>query len=379
MKLIVFFFFSTVVCSLSFGQSAKKRNKQLLAQYALEQQKQDSAYASFVRADKTSDSIRSVLNKKISRMTDAERAASRAYSDGTARENQLMALGADPNVLVHYDTQIESIPRYLGEVKQMKETARNEVKFNKVSGELALDGLKVKEQNTLLQEKITEYQAHSESNKIRRQELDEKNAKLFAYVPKLDSLTSIYQVYNEALLVKKTKLQEKLDELRSNYAQKGPKGFPEGYKTVFPDVFPVPQDQLKPYSDTKKEVAESFDPVPMPVEDKKLAGSEIYVVVDEQASFPGGLEAMKAYFAKNLNYPESAKEAAISGKVFVRFVVSEKGDISDVKVMRGVSGCKECDLEAIRVMKGMPKWIPAKINGQAVKSQFNLPVNFVAQ
>ncbi|MNY67333.1 Gram-negative bacterial tonB protein [compost metagenome] len=87
---------------------------------------------------------------------------------------------------------------------------------------------------------------------------------------------------------------------------------------------------------------------------------------------------MYAYLEKNLRYPESAKEAAISGKVFVQFVVSEKGDITESQVVKGIRGCKECDLEAIRVIRMMPKWIPAKINGQAVKSKFNLPVNFVS-
>ncbi|MNK09770.1 Gram-negative bacterial tonB protein [compost metagenome] len=368
-------------CTSAFSQSAKKRNKQLTAQVALEQQKQDSAYALFEAAERKSDSIRMVLKKKISRMTDAERAASRAYSDGTDREKKLIALGVDPNVVVHYDSQIESIPKYMGEVKQAKEIIRTEVKFNKVSDKLNLDGLKVKEQNTLLQEKITEYQDHAGSNKMRQQELDAKNLELLAFSPKLDSLTSIYEVYKEALLLKKTKLQNKLGELRADYAQKGPKGFSEAYRKVFPDVFPVLQDQL--ITDFGSETLESEgyigqDIVPVPKDDKKPGASEIYTIVDEQASFPGGIKEMYAYLEKNLRYPESAKEAAISGKVFVQFVVSEKGDITESQVVKGIRGCKECDLEAIRVIRMMPKWIPAKINGQAVKSKFNLPVNFVS-
>ena len=103
------------------------------------------------------------------------------------------------------------------------------------------------------------------------------------------------------------------------------------------------------------------------------------MVLDEPASFPGGMEAMKTYMVKNLRYPETLKETGISGKVFVKFVVSEKGELSNVQVMKGLSGCKECDMEVVRVVKGMPKWIPGKDKGKAVKSYYNLPVMFSAQ
>jgi len=98
--------------------------------------------------------------------------------------------------------------------------------------------------------------------------------------------------------------------------------------------------------------------------------------VDEYAEYIGGRPAMLAYMQKNFHYPETAIEQEIEGKVFTQFVVSKEGDISDVTVERGIAGCSECDKEAIRVVKKMPRWKPGKKNGRAVASYFNLPVYF---
>ncbi|MGV3612764.1 MAG: energy transducer TonB [Fluviicola sp.] len=105
----------------------------------------------------------------------------------------------------------------------------------------------------------------------------------------------------------------------------------------------------------------------------------IYEVVDEPAGFTGGMAALQKYIAENLIYPETAKESGLQGKCFLQFVVSENGYISDVKVKKGVTDCPECDKEAIRLVKGMPKWKPGEINGRSVNSVFSLPVSFKLQ
>ncbi len=102
----------------------------------------------------------------------------------------------------------------------------------------------------------------------------------------------------------------------------------------------------------------------------------IYDVVNEPADFPGGLVALKKYMADNLKYPETAKENGLEGKCYLQFIVSENGYISNVKVKKGVTDCPECDMEAIRLVKAMPKWIPGKVNGKVVNSIFTLPVLF---
>jgi protein TonB len=103
---------------------------------------------------------------------------------------------------------------------------------------------------------------------------------------------------------------------------------------------------------------------------------EITRQVDEPAEFPGGMTAMKKFIAANLVYPESAKDAGIQGKCYLNFVVGADGKISDIKIMRGVPDCPDCDKAAVRVVKQMPDWIPGKVAGKPVKSSYNLPVVF---
>ncbi len=104
---------------------------------------------------------------------------------------------------------------------------------------------------------------------------------------------------------------------------------------------------------------------------------EIFTVVQEMPEFPGGIAEMMKFIQKNIVYPPSAREAGISGKCFLRFVVNEDGKISNVEILKGVPGCPECDKEAIRVVKSMPSWKPGKQNGKEVKVYFQLPINFV--
>jgi protein TonB len=101
---------------------------------------------------------------------------------------------------------------------------------------------------------------------------------------------------------------------------------------------------------------------------------EIFEFVEQMPEFPGGEDAMMAYIQKNLKYPKQAVENNIDGKVVVNFVVNESGDISDVKVMRGIK--YGCDEEAMRVVRGMPNWKAGKQNGKAVKVSYSLPITF---
>lgn len=104
--------------------------------------------------------------------------------------------------------------------------------------------------------------------------------------------------------------------------------------------------------------------------------TEIYTSVDIMAAYPGGVTEMKKYLAENLHYPENARRFELQGKCFVRFIINKKGKISDVKIIKGVPDCPECDAEAICVVQHMPCWKPAKLHGKKVPSYFNLPVTF---
>lgn len=113
-------------------------------------------------------------------------------------------------------------------------------------------------------------------------------------------------------------------------------------------------------------------------EDKGGDTEEIFIA-DEPAEYPGGREAMLRYLGSTIIYPQGPAELGIEGKCYIQFVVSKKGDISDVQVMRGVEDCPECDKEAVRVIKNMPLWRPGRVKGKAVNSYFNLPVKFALQ
>ncbi|MEI8004801.1 MAG: energy transducer TonB [Bacteroidota bacterium] len=105
--------------------------------------------------------------------------------------------------------------------------------------------------------------------------------------------------------------------------------------------------------------------------------AEVFLIVEEPPTFPGGEAALYKWLGENLKYPEEAKELGIQGRVFVSFVVEPDGSTSNAVVKRGIGG--GCDEEAIRIVKAMPKWGPGKQRGQPVRVQFNLPIKFTLQ
>jgi protein TonB len=139
------------------------------------------------------------------------------------------------------------------------------------------------------------------------------------------------------------------------------------------------QEEVKDVNvSTKDQEGEKDLPV-VPTEDTgpgEAAAPEIFTVVEEMPEFPGGAMEMMKYIQKNIQYPAMAREAGISGKCFLKFVVTGEGTISDVQILKGVAGCPDCDKEAMRVVKSMPKWKSGKQNGRAVSVYFNLPINF---
>ena len=92
------------------------------------------------------------------------------------------------------------------------------------------------------------------------------------------------------------------------------------------------------------------------------------------ASFPGGKAAQDEYIAKNLKYPERAKENGIEGVVGVVFVVNPDGSVGNIKIKRMVD--PDLESEAIRLVKSMPKWQPATDNGTPTESTAEVDVNF---
>lgn len=104
---------------------------------------------------------------------------------------------------------------------------------------------------------------------------------------------------------------------------------------------------------------------------------EVFVVVEQQPDYPGGLDALRTFLNKNLTYPRSATQAGVSGRVFVSFVVNTDGSLTEVQVLKGIGF--GCDEEAIRVIRQMPRWRPGKQSGRAVRVKFNLPIAFTLE
>ena len=118
-------------------------------------------------------------------------------------------------------------------------------------------------------------------------------------------------------------------------------------------------------------------PPPPPVIEKK--DPVIETVVDEFAEFPGGRKALVKFLQENIQYPDIARELGLSGKSVLKFVVNTDGTIKTVSIVRGMKDCKECDNEAVRVVRKMPRWAPAKKGGKTVASYFILPVEFAIE
>ncbi len=99
------------------------------------------------------------------------------------------------------------------------------------------------------------------------------------------------------------------------------------------------------------------------------------VEVDESPKFVGGDKGMYEWLYKHKRYPASAQEKGIEGRVTMHFVVEKDGSIGPVKIARS-SKDKDLDAEATRLTKAMPKFIPAKKNGQPVRCWYTLPISF---
>jgi protein TonB len=104
------------------------------------------------------------------------------------------------------------------------------------------------------------------------------------------------------------------------------------------------------------------------------ATDEIFMVVEDQPTPSGGMQAFYKYVGKNLKYPSQARRMGIEGKVFVQFVVDKDGSLSDVKAIKGIGA--GCDQEAVRVIKEAPRWNPGKQRGRPVRVRMVLPITF---
>ena len=137
----------------------------------------------------------------------------------------------------------------------------------------------------------------------------------------------------------------------------------------------VEESTIQASDDTQAAVEVKYTPVE--VEEEEVEEEQIFQIVEEAASFPGGIGECMKWLSKNIKYPTISQENGVQGRVIVQFVVNRDGTIVDAKVVRGVD--PYLDKEALRVVNLMPKWTPGKQRGKAVRCQFTLPVQFRLQ
>jgi TonB family protein len=134
---------------------------------------------------------------------------------------------------------------------------------------------------------------------------------------------------------------------------------------IAPPPPPPPSAKTSESNDNVKVVKE---------ESKDESETEPFVVVEEMPAFPGGDGALLKYIGENTIYPEISKAQNIQGRVIIRFCVTEKGGVSHISVLKGVS--PELDAEAMRVVKTLPDFNPGKQGGKPVPVWYMVPITF---
>ncbi len=371
-----------IISSVSYGQSKKKINTRLRNELKVMNLAYDSIYSVYTDQSKQLAGVyKAIVTGMLDLKTKREQAQLTLEKVFTLHR-QLKALGFDSNTLV--------------DLREMKNFDLSEYKVN-LAEEKALttphpykvtyDTLMLKEWKVDIQNERIKAQLLVFKNAIvlTKEEVKSKSEAFQHLKPISFTVDSLNTWYDNSLKITSENyrvLKNKMDELKENYRLKGPKGFSEAYRQQFPDIHNIADGRPPVVRDYDYETMygsrdEVFVPAPpAPQKLPKSAADEIYEYVDEPASFPGGMDALKKYLMENINYPQTAKDAGISGKVYLKFVVSSNGTISNVKVMRGVADCPECDKEALRVVKNMPNWVPGKNKGKSVNSFLNLPVQF---
>lgn len=101
---------------------------------------------------------------------------------------------------------------------------------------------------------------------------------------------------------------------------------------------------------------------------------KVYEVCEQMPIFEGGDAALLKYLRENLKYPDKTKDRGVQGRLVIGFIVEKDGSLTDVKVLRPVD--IDLDAEVLRLVKGMPKWIPGCQDEQLVRVRYNVPVSF---
>ncbi|MDR0537599.1 MAG: energy transducer TonB [Tannerellaceae bacterium] len=137
------------------------------------------------------------------------------------------------------------------------------------------------------------------------------------------------------------------------------------------------QEIVSSEDNSKAAQVQTYVPPAVANNDDEEASQEVFAIVEEMPSFPGGDTEMMKFLNGNIKYPVIAQENGVSGRVIIQFVVNKDGSIVEAAVVRGVD--PSLDKEALRVVNSMPKWTPGKQRGKPVRVRYTVPVTFKLQ
>ncbi len=157
------------------------------------------------------------------------------------------------------------------------------------------------------------------------------------------------------------------------------------------------KEYFKVLSDGQEKLA--IEDAEIPTIQNAIHDDPIFDIVEEPAQYPGGQGALMQYLAQNIRYPKISAENGVQGRVLVQFVIEKDGSLSNFKIVKDAKPVSDgitvnaqgttaegndipkeangaLNIEALRVLRGMPNWTPAKQRGQVVRMRYTLPVTF---
>ena len=160
------------------------------------------------------------------------------------------------------------------------------------------------------------------------------------------------------------------------------------------------KEYFKALSDGQEKLA--IEDAEIPTIQNAIHDDPIFDIVEEPAQYPGGPAALMQYLAQNVRYPKLSQEHGVQGRVLVQFVIEKDGSLSNFKIAKGVKPAEDgvtvtsqgtateenktpkeaydaLNIEALRVLREMPNWIPAKQRGEVVRLKYTLPITFRLQ
>ena len=134
---------------------------------------------------------------------------------------------------------------------------------------------------------------------------------------------------------------------------------------IAPEVLEPVTLTEEPKVEEKEELPEAVDMYNEPLD---------FRVVEDLPQFPGGAVEFMKWLTKNLKYPAVAQQRKVQGRVVAQFIVNQDGTVSDIQVVERLSN--ECDREALRVLRMMPKWQPGVMNAKPCRTKVCIPIVF---